>query len=257
MIQKTILISYSSKDKTYAEWLSKIIVNFFDDSPFKVWLDEHDLPFGSRIKEHLKVVINDSDYVITIISPASVKSPWVEFEIETTKELEKKIGRDVLLPLLIQLVIIPEYISERKIIDCRNAKMQELNLKKLFRQLTTTNLPFESSNDFIFYVDYDKVKAEIIKSSHQVTINSPIIGTFYSKASSDRPNFVKVGDKIKKGQVVGIIEAMKLFNEIESEYDGILIDILVEDGQPIEYDQPMYVIQQVEIIKRKSSEIKP
>lgn len=243
-----ILISYSKKDEKYAEWLTKIIVNYFDDNPFKVWMDKQDLPFGSRIRQSLKTAIYDSDQVIVIMSPASVNSEWVKFEIETTNELENKINRTVLLPLLIKLAPIPESISDRLFIDCRSSRVQEINIKKLMQQLNSTNLPFQSKDDFIFYRDFAKVRADVIKSEGQITINSPIIGTFYQSAEPNRPSFVKVGDKINRGQVVCIIEAMKLFNEIESEYAGIVLEVLVEDSSPVEYDQPMFVIQQVDII---------
>ena len=74
------------------------------------------------------------------------------------------------------------------------------------------------------------------------TINSPLVGVFYSAASPDDDAFVSVGDTVKKGQVVGIVEAMKLMNEIESDYDGVVTDILVDNEQMVEYGQPMFVI---------------
>ena len=70
-----------------------------------------------------------------------------------------------------------------------------------------------------------------------------MIGTFYRRPSPDKPNFVEVGDEIQKGQVVCIIEAMKLFNEIESEVSGKVVKILVEDSQPVEYDQPLFLVE--------------
>ena len=75
-----------------------------------------------------------------------------------------------------------------------------------------------------------------------ITIKSPIIGTFYRKASSDKPSFVEIGQVIKEGDVLCIIEAMKLFNEIESELGGTIVKILVDDASPIEFDQPLFVI---------------
>ncbi len=76
-----------------------------------------------------------------------------------------------------------------------------------------------------------------------ITIKSPMIGTFYQKPSPDKDPFVKVGDKINKGQVVCVIEAMKLFNEIEAEVSGTIVKILVNDSSPVEYDQPLFVIE--------------
>lgn len=75
-----------------------------------------------------------------------------------------------------------------------------------------------------------------------VTIKSPIIGTFYRKAAPEKPAFVEVGDTIKEGDVLCVIEAMKLFNEIESEVSGTIVKILVDDASPVEFDQPLFVI---------------
>ena len=74
------------------------------------------------------------------------------------------------------------------------------------------------------------------------TVKSPMIGTFYRSSSPDKDAYVKVGDTIAKGDTVCIVEAMKLFNEIESEIGGKIIKVLVEDAQPIEYDQPLFLI---------------
>lgn len=74
-------------------------------------------------------------------------------------------------------------------------------------------------------------------------VESPLVGTFYAAPSEDAAPFVAVGDTVKKGQTLAIIEAMKLMNEIESEYDGIVAEILVRNGQPVEYGQPLFRIQ--------------
>jgi acetyl-CoA carboxylase biotin carboxyl carrier protein len=78
-----------------------------------------------------------------------------------------------------------------------------------------------------------------------LTIKSPMIGTFYRRPSPDKPNFVEVGDEVKNGKVVCIIEAMKLFNEIESEISGRVVKILVEDSTPVEYDQPLFLVEPI------------
>ena len=76
-----------------------------------------------------------------------------------------------------------------------------------------------------------------------ITIKSPIIGTFYRKSAPDKPPFVEVGDTIKEGDVLCVIEAMKLFNEIESDVSGKIVKILVDDASPVEFDQPLFVIE--------------
>jgi acetyl-CoA carboxylase biotin carboxyl carrier protein len=78
--------------------------------------------------------------------------------------------------------------------------------------------------------------------SKYVTIKSPIIGTFYRKPSPDKPNFVEVGDTISEGSVLCVIEAMKLFNDIESEVSGKIVKILVDDSSPVEFDQPLFLV---------------
>lgn len=75
-----------------------------------------------------------------------------------------------------------------------------------------------------------------------VTIKSPMIGTFYRKANPEKPAFVNVGDEVAEDTVVCIIEAMKLFNEIEAEVTGKIVKILVDDGSPVEYDQPLFLV---------------
>jgi acetyl-CoA carboxylase biotin carboxyl carrier protein len=79
--------------------------------------------------------------------------------------------------------------------------------------------------------------------SNTITIKSPMIGTFYRKAGPDKPNFAEVGDEINPGKVICIIEAMKLFNEIESEVKGKIVKILVDDASPVEYDQPLFLVE--------------
>lgn len=79
-------------------------------------------------------------------------------------------------------------------------------------------------------------------NSNYITVKSPMIGTFYRSASPEADAFVKVGDEVKPGDVVCIIEAMKLFNEIESEVSGKIVKVLVDDQTPVEYDQPLFLV---------------
>ena len=88
-------------------------------------------------------------------------------------------------------------------------------------------------------LDTDIPKTE---DSNHVIVKSPIIGTFYRKPSPDKPAFVEVGQSIGEGEVLCVIEAMKLFNEIESEVSGKIVKILVDDQSPVEFDQPLFLI---------------
>ena len=85
--------------------------------------------------------------------------------------------------------------------------------------------------------------ADAPKADNLVTIKSPMIGTFYRRASPDKPILAEVGTEITSGKVVCIIEAMKLFNEIESEIKGTIVKVLVEDASPVEYDQPLFLVE--------------
>ncbi len=77
------------------------------------------------------------------------------------------------------------------------------------------------------------------------TINSPMVGTFYAAPSPEASDFVKKGDTVKKGQTLCILEAMKIMNEVEAEFDCKIVDILVENGNPVEYDMPMFVVEKL------------
>lgn len=85
--------------------------------------------------------------------------------------------------------------------------------------------------------------AQTAAGSSGVAIKSPMIGTFYRSAGPGKPAFVNIGDEVKKGQVICIVEAMKLFNEIESEVDGRIVKVLVDDASPVEYDQPLFLVE--------------
>jgi acetyl-CoA carboxylase biotin carboxyl carrier protein len=87
------------------------------------------------------------------------------------------------------------------------------------------------------------VAKEPAAAANLITIKSPMIGTFYRRTSPDKPNLVDVGSAVEPGKIVCIIEAMKLFNEIESEVKGTIVKVLVEDASPVEYDQPLFVVE--------------
>ena len=87
-----------------------------------------------------------------------------------------------------------------------------------------------------------KVPAPPAEDSKYITIKSPIIGTFYRRPSPDKPLFVEVGQSISDGDILCVIEAMKLFNEIESEITGKIVKVLVDDSSPVEFDQPLFLV---------------
>ena len=89
----------------------------------------------------------------------------------------------------------------------------------------------------------EKPKASESPAANTITIKSPMIGTFYRTSSPDKPNLVDIGADVAPGKVVCIIEAMKLFNEIESEVKGRIVKVLVEDASPVEYDQPLFLVE--------------
>lgn len=88
-----------------------------------------------------------------------------------------------------------------------------------------------------------EVAAPAAPAANEIIIRSSMVGTFYRSASPNDPNYVSVGDTITKGQVIGLIEAMKLFNEIESDFSGKIVKILVENAAPVEFDQPLLVLE--------------
>jgi acetyl-CoA carboxylase biotin carboxyl carrier protein len=89
----------------------------------------------------------------------------------------------------------------------------------------------------------DKPKAADTVADNLITIKSPMIGTFYRSSAPGKPAFIEIGDDVTPGKVVCIIEAMKLFNEIESEVKGRIVKVLVEDASPVEYDQPLFLVE--------------
>ena len=91
--------------------------------------------------------------------------------------------------------------------------------------------------------EHSVIKDTLTSDDNYYTVKSPIIGTFYRKPSPDKDVFVSVGDSINEGQTLCVIEAMKLFNEIESDVSGKIVKILVEDSSPVEFDQPLFLIE--------------
>jgi acetyl-CoA carboxylase biotin carboxyl carrier protein len=106
------------------------------------------------------------------------------------------------------------------------------------QQMSTASLPSSAPSSSA----ETKPAVSTETSAKTTTIKSPMIGTFYRRPSPDKPYFVEIGDEVTPGKVVCIIEAMKLFNEIECEIKGTVLEILVDDASPVEYDQPLYLV---------------
>jgi acetyl-CoA carboxylase biotin carboxyl carrier protein len=103
-------------------------------------------------------------------------------------------------------------------------------------------LPAPAAAPIVAPVTNGKSKTAETVSDNLIPIKSPMIGTFYRSSAPDKPSFVNVGDETEPGKVVCIIEAMKLFNEIESEVKGKIVKVLVEDASPVEFDQPLFLV---------------
>ena len=121
----------------------------------------------------------------------------------------------------------------------------EISLQKGFDNVNTQSefisVPSSSTSSSVLVNNND----EIIKNSGSETINSPMVGTFYLSSSPGSPSFVKVGDTISNGSTLCILEAMKIMNEVEAEYDFKLIEILVKDGSPVEYGMPLFLVEKI------------
>jgi len=101
------------------------------------------------------------------------------------------------------------------------------------------------SNTFIAESIPNATKKDVIIKEEKVYIKSPMVGTFYQAPSPGAPAFVKVGDSVKKGDVIAIVEAMKIMNEIDAEFNCKILEILVNDGEPVEYDQPIFCVEKI------------
>ncbi len=119
----------------------------------------------------------------------------------------------------------------------------KIDTNALVQQVQTVPSPAITPSTTPLVIESQKVEKKVdTEDENLINIKSPIIGTFYRKSAPDKPAFVEVGDTIKEGDVLCVIEAMKLFNEIESEVSGTVVKILVDDASPVEFDQPLFVI---------------
>lgn len=140
-------------------------------------------------------------------------------------EIEKKDFKLVIRKPSQQVISAPQYIQAQVAAPAQQASLP------VATSAAQTSSPVVST------------PTPVAESSNLITIKSPMIGTFYRSSSPDKPAFVNVGDEIKVGKPVCIIEAMKLFNEIESEVSGKIVKVLVDNATPVEYDQPLFLVE--------------
>ena len=127
--------------------------------------------------------------------------------------------------------------KEEQITQVVSSPIQAIPIQPQITQPSSTPAPQQSAAP-----EKSRPKAESSEENY-ISIKSPMIGTFYRRSGPDKPAFVEVGDEVTAGKVVCIIEAMKLFNEIESEISGKIVKVLVEDASPVEYDQPLFLVE--------------
>lgn len=125
--------------------------------------------------------------------------------------------------------------TEKIVIRKKTAKTVKVNQKE--------NIVKANKADIQYEVELGEVLEESLHMDNENIVTSPLVGTFYSSPSPDAKPFVSVGDSVKKGQVIAIIEAMKLMNEIESEFDGVVEAVLVKDESVVEFGQPLFRIR--------------
>ena len=136
---------------------------------------------------------------------------------------------------------LKELISFLKDTDITELQVEKDGTKvKIRRQMMLSSLEMHPKPSLTTIEKTGEIEED---TQRLVTITCPIVGTFYRAPSPDAPPFVDAGAKVRKGQVICIIEAMKLMNEIESELDGVIVRALVENGQPVEYGEPLFLIE--------------
>jgi acetyl-CoA carboxylase biotin carboxyl carrier protein len=142
-----------------------------------------------------------------------------------------------------ELEDLKELIEFLKETDITELQMEKDGIKvriKREKVLSPLELPIQKSKGL-----QEKIVVEDEETQRLITVTSPIVGTFYRSPSPEAEPFVEVGSNVNKGQVLCIVEAMKLMNEIESEVDGVVVKGLVENGQPVEYGEPLFLIEPI------------
>jgi acetyl-CoA carboxylase biotin carboxyl carrier protein len=147
-----------------------------------------------------------------------------------------------------ELEDLKEIIELLKETDITELQVEKDGTKvKIKREKFLQQFEISAQKPSVVPVQETIVKEIVAEDSEQrlITTTSPIVGTFYRSPSPEAASFIEIGQRVKKGQVLCIIEAMKLMNEIESEADGVVVKALVENGQPVEYGEPLFLIDPV------------
>jgi acetyl-CoA carboxylase biotin carboxyl carrier protein len=157
------------------------------------------------------------------------------------------------------LELLKEIIALMKSNDvsevCIEQEQMKLQVKlRDFMQTTTQFVPQNlssnmTSSSFPHPLGSSEKSVELKQDKDMVTVGAPIVGTFYRSPAPDEPPYIQIGDKVKEGQPLCIIEAMKLMNEITAEFDGEMVDILAENAQAVEYGQPLFIIKRLKKVE--------
>ncbi|MCQ2974565.1 MAG: acetyl-CoA carboxylase biotin carboxyl carrier protein [Bacteroidales bacterium] len=131
-------------------------------------------------------------------------------------------------------------VSDKDNLSAKEGLISQYQMPMMSGMSQQMGTPVQAATTTTTPIEYRENKDEEKKF---LTIKAPMVGTFYRRPSPDKPIYVNVGDEVSKGQVLCIIEAMKLFNEIESEVSGKIVKILVEEGTPVEFDQPLFLVE--------------
>ena len=165
----------------------------------------------------------------TEINELEVTSFWGAQKIKLTKNASK----------IVQKVTSSDSLEASKNEVKINKSTQE-PIEAVNQEATSIN---DSAKTAELNIQENENKEDVVDDENTVHQNAPLVGTFYRSSKPDEPPFIEVGDKVSKGQTLCIIEAMKIFNEIESDYNGVVKEILIEDSNPVEFDQPLFIIK--------------
>ncbi|GJM35110.1 MAG: hypothetical protein DHS20C18_41110 [Saprospiraceae bacterium] len=258
-----VMISYSRQDSKFVNRLKYALLKGGHAS--SVFLDVHEVSLGEYFPDKILAAIYQVNFFIIVITPNSINSPWVTWELQSALRREQSEKKEFVLAILLKgenhpLLFYKVYLDYRKgylekknfeklVIHLRNARpeFKQLVHAPLVERIVPTEQPVH--NQLLDRVgekaDNEMINGDIFNKPDSMLIKSPMVGTFYRSSSPDKPAFAEIGDTVEVGSVVCIVEAMKLFNELESEVKGKVVKVLVEDATPVEYDQELFIIDPI------------